>query len=233
MEAIVIPTFNERKNIGLLIDEVFKNLPKSYVFVVDDKSPDKTAEVVREYQKKYKNLNLILRMKDKGRGASVLAGFQNALKKYPEVSYFIEMDSDFSHNPADIPKLLKAANKNIISIGSRYIRGSVIEEWPFKRIILSRMANTYIRFFLGIPIADYTMGFRCYSREALESLNLSKIKHKGFITLSEIAYKLYKNGFSFIEVPVILKDRTRGQSNANFKEVLKSFFAVFAIRFNL
>ncbi len=231
MEAIIIPTYNERKNIGLLIDLVFASLPKVTVVVVDDDSPDKTADIVKKKQKKYKGLDLIVRKKNKGRGASVVEGMKYILHKYPHAEYIVEMDSDFSHNPNDIPKLLQQANANTVVIGSRYVKGSTIVDWPLYRIILSRFANSYARFFLGIPINDLTMGFRCYSKKSLASIDLTKIRHKGFITLSELAYQLYKKDFLFKEIPITLVDRTRGKSNANLMEVIKSFFAIIDIRF--
>ncbi len=231
MIAIVIPTYNESKNIGPLVTEIFHFHPKARIIIVDDNSPDKTQEVVRKLQKKYKRLDLLVRTRDKGRGAAVMDGFKYVLKKYPKVEYVLEMDSDFSHKPAEISWLLDKAKKNTIVIGSRYTKGSKIEDWPLSRIILSHFANSYIRFFLGIPINDYTMGFRCYSIKALRSIDFSKIHHKGFITLSESAYILHKNGFTFLEVPITLKDRTQGKSNANFAEVLRSFAAILEIRF--
>lgn len=230
MLAIVIPTFNERKNIQILISQIFKFHPQARVVVVDDNSPDQTAEVVKRLQKKYEKLDLIIRKEDKGRGASCIAGFIYVLKRYPKTTQIVEMDSDLSHNPEDIKKLITAADDQTISIGSRYVLGSVIVDWPKYRLVLSKLANTYIRFFLGIPVADLTMGFRCYSREALESLDFSKVLYRGFITLSEIAYMLKMRGFSFVEVPITLRDRTQGKSNATLSEVLRSFMAIQTIR---
>ncbi len=230
MIAIVIPTFNERENITPLLREVQKYQPQAHIVVVDDNSPDGTREVVQRAQKTSKKIHLINRTNDRGRGASVLTGFAYVLKKLPHAEFIFEMDSDFSHKPSEIKRLLEKAQSNIVVIGSRYVEGSHIVDWPLKRVILSKCANWYIRMLLGIPIRDYTMGFRCYSREALEILQNTKIKHRGFITLSETAYRLHQRGFKFIEVPITLNDRTKGRSNATMREVLWSFLAILQMR---
>jgi len=230
MISIVIPTYNEKENIRELIDTVFRNQSTAHVVVVDDNSPDGTASVVKKMQKKQKRLYLLIRKKEKGRGASVIDGFSYVMNKLPGDRFIIEMDSDFSHNPADIAKLLKKKGKKIVVIGSRYVHGSKIIDWPRWRLILSKISNWYIRLVLRAPINDYTMGFRCYSRDAIKILLQKPIQHKGFITLSETAYRLHQSKFQFIEVPITLRDRTKGRSNATFFEVIRSFVAIVQIR---
>lgn len=232
MNAIVIPTYNERANIGPLLKEINHVLPKTKIIVVDDNSPDGTSNAVRNLIKKYSQVDIITRKNARGRGGACIAGFKYLLKKYPSVAYVVEMDADFSHAPTDIPRLLVAANPDTVIIGSRYIRGSIIEDWPLFRLVLSIIANWYIKLILGVPISDYTMGFRCYSRKALRSINFDKVCYTGFITLSEIAFILKQKGYLFCEIPITLKDRTKGKSNATFSEVIKSFIAVIRIRVN-
>lgn len=232
MIAIVIPTYNERENIQYLVKKIVRYYPTAHIVVIDDNSPDGTAKYVKDLQRKYRRLHIIIRTQNKGRGASVIAGFSYCLQNFPKLSYVIEMDSDLSHNPLDIKKLLEKKRKKTIVIGSRYVPNSKIVDWPKWRLFLSKASNWYIRLLLGIPINDYTMGFRCYSKEAIQVLLKSSIKYAGFITLSETAYILHRRGFQFIEVPILLKDRTRGQSNASFSEVLYSFIAILQIRFN-
>ncbi len=230
MISIVIPTYNERTNITPLLREIVMLYPSATIIVVDDSSRDGTLDEVKKLQKKYSQIHLLIRKNEKGRGGACIAGFQYILKNFPKTSYILEMDSDFSHAPGDIRKLISAAKPDTIIIGSRYTSGSRIIDWPKYRLFLSMLANWYIRFFLNVPIRDYTMGFRCYSNKALQSIDFKKIKYKGFITLSETAYVLKQKGFRFKEVPITLKDRTRGKSHANLQEVLKSFIAVLDIR---
>lgn len=226
--AIVIPSFNERSNISILIKKLTKFLPGAFIFVVDDNSPDKTGEAVRALMKN-KRIKLIQREGKSGRGGAVLEGFKEAFKN-PNIKIFVEMDADLSHLPEEINKLTKSSKKNTITIGSRYIKGSKILNWPIYRRILSKFANYYIRAILGIKMNDFTNGFRAYPRDSVKILVQAKLSNKGFIALSEIAYLLHKKNFKFQEVPITFKDREAGKSNANAGEVLKSLIAVYGIR---
>lgn len=227
--AVIIPSYNERKNISLLIKKILLLELNIKVVIVDDNSPDNTAELVKKIKVKNKKLILVSRSKKSGRGGAVIEGFKNALMD-KNIKYFIEMDADLSHRPEDLEKLTANKGKNKIIIGSRYVKGSRIIDWPLKRKILSKIANYYIKIILGIPVNDLTNGFRCYPRKAVEEILNMKINHKGFIALSETAYQLYKKDYHFHEVPIIFEDRKRGKSNANSFEVIRSLFAVLQIR---
>lgn len=226
---IVIPTFNERENIVQLIDRILELYAQADVFVVDDSSKDGTADAVREAQKRYGDrLQLLVRSGKNGRGSAVLEG----LKKAQEGSYTyaMEMDADFSHRPEEIALFLPLMERYDCVIGSRYLPGSEIREWGWKRTIFSRWANRYARCILRMPLSDYTNGFRCYTRKALAAIEPSKIDAKGYVVLSEVAYQLHKKGIQFGEVPTLFVNRRRGTSNLGFHEINEALFSVLRIR---
>lgn len=227
--AIIIPSFNERNNISVLIKKLINLVPNAIIFIVDDNSPDKTGEVVQKLARRNKRIKLIKRIGKGGRGSAVLAGFKEAYKN-PQIQSFIEMDADLSHSPEEIKRLIGNSKKGTITIGSRYIKGSRILNWPLYRRILSKFANFYIKLILGIKINDFTNGFRSYPRTSIEVLTQAKLSNKGFIALSEMAYILHLKGFKFLEVPITFKDRESGKSNATIVEVLKSLIAVLEIK---
>lgn len=229
--AIVIPTYNERENIGRLIKEILRLNLDIKIIVVDDNSPDKTSETVREISKENKNVHLILRVNKRGRGSAVIDGFKEALKD-KKTQYFFEMDADFSHDPHDIPRFLKEIKNNDVVIGSRYLLESKIVDWPIKRKIFSKIANWFARLVLKIPITDYTNGYRCYKRKVLESIDFSKINSPGYIVLSEMAYQIFKLGYKFKDIPIIFVNRRRGLSNLRLKEITSAFTSVLKIRFS-
>jgi len=229
--AVIIPTYNEKENIKKTIDLIKKSVPKILIYVVDDNSPDNTQEIVRKMsQKKNSNVFLTVRTKKSGRGGAVLEGMKEALKNN-KTQYFMEMDADLSHSPLQIPRILEKRQPGFVCIGSRYIKGSKIVNWPPKRILLSGFANRYISTILRVKIHDFTNGFRCYPRDAVKVILKSNIQHKGFITLSETVFLLSRKGFKFVEIPITFKDRTKGKSNATMSEVLMSLLAVIQIRF--
>lgn len=228
--AIIIPTYNEKVNIAQLIAEIKKYSASADIYVVDDNSPDGTQEIVKKIAKNKGHVFLVTRPQKNGRGGAVLTGFKKAYDSKKNYTFFIEMDADFSHSPSEINKLLEHAKKNQIVVGSRYLQESIIENWPLRRIIMSKLSNRYIRFLLGLPINDCTNGFRVYPRNAIKLLLTTNIMHKGFINLSETAYLLDKNKFVFKEVPITFRDRTQGKSNATFREVIKSLPAIIQIK---
>jgi len=227
--AIIIPSFNEKDNIAILIRKLIKILPRAFIFVVDDNSPDKTGEIVQEFARTNRRIKLLKRNGKGGRGGAVLAGFKEAFKN-SEIQSFIEMDADLSHSPEEIKSLTKSIKENTIIIGSRYIKGSKVLNWPLYRRVLSKFANFYIKLILGIKVNDFTNGFRCYPRASIRVLTKTNLSNKGFIALSEMAYILHLKGFKFLEVPITFKDRESGKSNATVTEVLKSLIAVIKIR---
>ncbi len=228
--GVIIPTYNEKENILDLIEQIRSNVEGAYIYVVDDNSPDGTAEIVRKYiSNKDGRVSLIVRRSKSGRGGAVLSGFEEALKN-PKIEYFIEMDADFSHKPTDMPRILDKREPNTVVVASRYTRGGKIMNWSIRRKVMSRFANTYIRTILHVPVSDCTNGYRCYPREAVKLIVHSRIQQKGFIALSETLYLLYRHGFRFVEVPFKFVDREKGKSNANLMELLRSFSAIFAIK---
>ena len=226
---VVIPTFNERENIVQLIDRVLELYPQVDVFIVDDSSKDGTADLVRLAQQRHGNrLQLLVRSGKNGRGSAVLEGFKQALAG--PYTYAMEMDADFSHRPEEIASFLPLMEKYDCVIGSRYLPGSEIREWGWKRTFFSHYANRYARFILRMPLSDYTNGFRCYTRRALEAIEPSKIDAKGYVVLSEVAYQLHKKGMKFGEVPTLFVNRRRGASNLGFHEINEALFSVLRIR---
>lgn len=229
--AIIIPTYNESGNIERLIKKILSlNLP-CQLFIIDDDSPDGTSEIVGTISKKNKNVSLIQRFNKRGRGSAVIDGFKKALED-KDIRYFFEMDADFSHDPRDITRFLEMIKEADVVIGSRYLPQSKIIEWPVKRLIFSKIANTYARLILKIPISDYTNGYRCYKRKVLEALNFSKINASGYIVLSEMAYQIYRKGFKFADIPIVFVNRRRGLSNLRMKEITDAFTSVIKTRFN-
>lgn len=229
--AIVIPTFNEAENITKLIREVKNNVgPGDKIIVVDDNSPDGTGQIVQNLRKRITNTYIIHRKGKEGRGSAVIAGFKFARKFNPD--YFVEMDADFSHKPEDIPRLLAKIQKGAdIVVGSRYLAGAKIINWPPQRRIFSKFANFYARLILNVKISDYTNGFRIYSKAAVDFLLSQKLIAKGYIVLSETAYLLSRNNFSFAEIAITFVNRKRGQSNTTFSEIKNAFLGVLKIRF--
>ena len=229
-KIIIIPTYNEADNIARLINSLLDLKIDIDILVVDDNSPDGTSDVVSNTSGNHPNVFLITRTKKDGRGGAVFEGIRFALNKgiYDKI---IEMDADFSHDPEELPVLIEKSKEADVVVGSRYLPKSKIVNWPLARRIFSRLANLYAKLMLGIPIYDYTNGYRCYSLEAAKSIDPGSIKSKGYIVLSEIAYQLFKKGFTFAEIPTVFVNRQRGASNFSISEVFNSFRSVWNLRF--
>ncbi len=225
---IIIPTYNELANISKMIEKVFNLYPEISLLIIDDGSPDGTANIVKEYQNKFKNLFLLQRSGKLGLGTAYVTGFKWALEK--NFDYIFEMDCDFSHDPNDIKNLLEAAQTNDLVIGSRYIDGIRIINWPFKRLILSYCASIYARAITGLKICDTTGGFKCFTRKALESLNLDNIMSNGYSFQLELNYKVASKGLKIKEVPIIFYERRDGQSKMSGSIIKEALFAVFKLR---
>lgn len=224
---IIIPTYNEEKTIGKLIDELF-SLPLSLDILVVDDGSDRTQEIVKERQKRHSNLFLNKRAKKAGRGSAVLEGIKFGIEK--NYDYFVEMDADFSHQPSELLELMQLAEPNAVVIASRYVRGSVIKDWPLRRRIFSKLANICASIILGIGIHDYTNGYRVYGRQVAQKLDFEKIQSSGYIVLSEIAYQLFKKGATFTERKTLFVNRVHGQSSFSLREVKEAFVSLFRIR---
>ena len=210
---VIIPTYNEKENIEKLIRTIFSLNKLFHILIVDDGSPDGTADIVKDLQSKFQDSLFIQERTGKlGLGTAYIHGFKWALER--NYSYVFEMDADFSHNPADLVRLYNANKEKggDLSIGSRYVKGVNIINWPMSRLLLSFFASKYVRLITGMPINDSTAGFKCYKREVLETINLDEIQFVGYAFQIEMKFKAWKYGFNVIEVPVIFTDRSEGES---------------------
>ena len=209
---VIIPTYNEKENIGDLLQKV-SSLPIEFdILFIDDNSPDGTADLIREAQKSKPNIFLLEREGKLGLGTAYLVGFKWALKKdYP---YIFEMDADLSHNPSDLIRLYEALKKDEadLAIGSRYVSGVNVINWPLGRVLLSYLASVYVRVITGMKIMDTTAGFKGYRKEVLKTLNLDKIKLKGYGFQIEMKFHTFKYGFKIVEIPIIFTNRVKGAS---------------------
>lgn len=229
--VIIIPTYNEIENIHLIIRAITA-LPRSFdILVIDDNSPDGTAQAIKEIQKTQKHIHLIERSGKLGLGTAYITGFKWALEQ--GYDYIFEMDADFSHDPNSLIPLLEACEQGAdMSVGSRYIRGGKVVNWPRKRILLSYFASIYVRLITWMPVSDTTGGFVCYKRNTLLSIDLDKISFVGYAFQIEMKYAVWSSGFKIKEVPITFKDRELGVSKMSTKIFKEAFWGVFQIRKN-
>jgi len=227
---VIIPTYNERENIRSIIDAVFA-LPKDFdVLIVDDNSPDGTAQIVQNMQLAYNSpesrLHLLQRPGKQGLGTAYISGFKWALEKGYE--FILEMDADFSHDPKDLVNLYLSCSEHgsDVSIGSRYATGVNVVNWPIGRVLISYFASSYVRLITNMPIRDTTAGFVCYRRKVLETIPLNEIKFVGYAFQIEMKFIAWKFGFKLAEVPIIFTDRTRGESKMSPGIFKEAFFGV-------
>lgn len=228
---VIIPTYNEIENIESIIKAVFSQEKRFHVLVVDDNSPDNTAKCVKKLQEEFNDqLFLLERQEKSGLGTAYISGFEWALKK--SYQYIFEMDADFSHNPDDLVRLYKACASGgaDISVGSRYVKGITVVNWPMSRIILSYGASRYVRLITRMKVKDSTAGFVCYKRKVLEDINLKKIRFVGYAFQIEMKFKAYKKGFNITEIPVIFKDRTKGKSKMSGSIISEAIFGVISLK---
>ncbi len=229
---VIIPTYNEKENIEAIIEAVFKQKKRFHILVVDDNSPDGTAEIVERLITQYSDALFIEKRTGKnGLGTAYIHGFKWAIQK--KYDYIIEMDADFSHNPKDLVRLYNACEKGgaDVSIGSRYSQGVNVVNWPMKRVLLSYFASKYVRFITRIPIHDTTAGFVCYKRNVLETIKLNKIRFVGYAFQIEMKFKAWKHNFNIKEVSVIFTDRTEGTSKMSDGIIYEALFGVIKMRF--
>jgi len=230
-KLIIIPTYNEKENIEKIILKVFSLDVDFDILIVDDRSPDGTANIVKEIQKSYpKNLHIVERTGKLGLGTAYIFGFKWALKN--NYDYIFEMDADFSHDPDDLIRLYKACHeeKGDVAIGSRYIKGVNIVNWPMSRLLMSFFASKYVKIITGMPIHDSTAGFKCYKRAVLEKINLEKIQFVGYAFQIEMKFTAWKYGFNVVEVPVIFTDRQEGASKMSGGIFFEAFFGVMQMK---
>lgn len=228
---VIIPTYNEIENIDKMVRTVF-SLPREFhLLIVDDGSPDGTADHVKILQKEFPGKLHIEERKGKlGLGTAYIHGFKWALAR--DYEYIFEMDCDFSHNPADLVRLLSACESGAdMAIGSRYCKGGKVSNWPIGRILMSYFASVYVRIVLWIPIKDTTAGFKCYRRIVLKTIELDHVKFMGYAFQIEMKYRAYKKGFKLVEVPILFTDRVLGVSKMSTKIFKEAFLGVIQMRF--
>jgi len=228
---IILPTYNEIENISLMIDAIFSISKEVHILVVDDSSPDGTAKLVVELKKKYpKKLFLLQRVGKRGLGTAYVEGFKWGLEC--PYKYFFQMDSDFSHNPHDLLKLYNKMTSTDydLCIGSRYVSGINVVNWPITRILLSYFASFYVRMITGMSIQDPTAGFKLYSRRVLESIPLNEVEFVGYAFQIEMKFRTWKKGFKVLEIPIIFKDRVRGVSKLNSSIIKEAIFGVLKMK---
>jgi len=225
---VIIPTYNEIQNIKKLIYQIIEILPEINILIVDDNSPDGTGEYVRELSSVDSRVKLLSRPGKLGLGTAYVAGFKYMLENGYEIAY--QMDADFSHDPKELLNMQKEIENNDVVIGSRYIKGVNVINWPMKRLLLSYFANKYTKIVTGIPVCDATGGFKCFRKEVLQTINLDKIKSNGYSFQIEMNFKAWKRGFKIKEIPIIFYDRTEGNSKMSKKIVHEAIFMVWKLR---
>lgn len=228
-KLVIIPTYNEKENIGAIVDAVFDLQDDFHILVVDDSSPDGTAELVKNLREKYPlHLHLSIRKIKDGLGKAYIHGFQWAIQN--SFDFIFEMDADFSHNPKDLPKLYEACKNADMSVGSRYSQGVNVVNWPMGRVLLSYFASKYVRFVLGIPVHDTTAGFVCFKKETLQKIGLDTIKLKGYGFQVEMKYRAFKKNLKIVEVPIIFTNRVKGESKMNGGIIGEAVFGILNLK---
>ena len=226
MDALVIiPTYNEKDNLQLLVEEIFKFVPDIKILVVDDNSPDGTGKVADELSKKYPQIKVLHREKKDGLGKAYIAGFKEALKMNPD--YILQMDADFSHRPKYIPQFLKEIANCDILLGSRFLN---VKGHPLSVSTLSLWANRYVKLILGLKVTDSLGGFKCFRRKIIGEIDLNKFISRGFIFQTEFLYRSLKKGFSFHEIPIVFYPRRNGISKKSKAIIWEAFFKVLLFR---
>jgi dolichol-phosphate mannosyltransferase len=225
---VIIPTYNEKENIGLLISRIKSLVPGIHILVVDDNSPDGTSQIVKDLAAKHTGISVLDRPKKEGLGRAYVSGFAWALARSYE--YVFEMDADFSHDPNYLPDFLSAIQTSDLVIGSRYIRGVNVVNWPMKRLLISYCGNFMARLISGIPVRDCTAGFKCFRRKVLETIRLDKIDSSGYSFQIEVNYLAWKNKFRITEIPIVFTDRKRGVSKMSTKIIREALILLWKLR---
>lgn len=225
---IIIPTYNELENLPRLLPEVLSKEEGIHILIVDDNSPDGTAAFVEDQMKNNNRIHLLKRTSKQGLGTAYIAGFKFALKN--GYDFVFEMDADFSHDPKEIPRFLDEIKNSDVVLGSRYINGVNVINWPMRRLLLSSFANLYTRFITGMPVHDATGGYKCFRRKVLEAINLEKVTSNGYAFQIEMSFKAWKKGFRVKEIPIIFVDRVKGKSKMSKKIVREAVTMVWKLR---
>ena len=230
---IITPTYNEKENIEKIIRKVFSLTKEFHILIVEDNSPDGTADIVKQLMQEFPDRLFIKERKGKlGLGTAYLDGFRWALER--DYKYIFEMDADFSHNPDDLERLYEAcaSGKGDVAVGSRYVDGKIsVVNWPIMRLLMSYYASAYVRLVTRMKVYDATAGFVCYTRKVLERMNFDKVQFVGYAFQIEMKYTATKLGYKIAEVPIIFTDRVLGTSKMSMKIFKEAFFGVFSLRF--
>jgi dolichol-phosphate mannosyltransferase len=226
---VIIPTYNEAANIGQLIPHVLEQDPRLEVLVVDDNSPDGTADLVEAMTRTDSRVHLLRRPAKAGLGTAYIAGFRWALER--KYDYIFEMDADFSHDPKHLPEFLRAIQNADLVLGSRYLKGRVtVVNWPMGRLLLSYFANVYARWVTGLKVFDATGGFKCFRREVLEKIDLDRVRSNGYAFQIEMSFRAARLGFRIVEIPIVFVDRTDGTSKMSGAIVREAIWMVWWLR---
>ncbi len=225
---VVVPTYNERTNVPLLVPAILIQDPRLEVLVVDDNSPDGTGRLADDLAKNDARVHVLHRPAKQGLGKAYIAGFTWALER--GYDYVFEMDADFSHDPRFLPEFLRAIETADLVVGSRYKSGVNVINWPMSRLLLSIGANQYARVVTGLPIADSTGGFKCFRRQVLEAIELDRVRSNGYAFQIEMTFRAWKKGFRIAEIPIVFTDRVEGQSKMNRKIVREAIWMVWWLR---
>jgi len=225
---VIIPTYNELNNVQRLVPELRQLYPDLDILIVDDNSPDGTGDYIEELGKTDNKIHLIERKGKLGLGTAYVAGYKYMLENNYDIAF--QMDADYSHDPREIKNFLKMIDKYDLIIGSRYLNGVNVINWPMQRLLLSYFANKYTKFITGLPINDCTGGYKCFKREVLQAINLDAIKSNGYAFQIEMNFKAWKKGFKLGEIPIIFLDRVEGTSKMSKKIVREAIYRVWELR---
>ncbi len=225
---IVMPTFNERENLPQIVPEVLSKDPGIHVLIVDDNSPDGTGQVADELAAREERIHVMHRPGKLGLGTAYIAGFKWALER--DYEFIFEMDSDFSHNPDHIPEFLAAAKDYDLVLGSRYLKGVTVVNWPMSRLLLSYFANKYSRIITGLPFTDTTGGFKCYRKKVLQTIELDRITSEGYSFQIETTFRAWRKGFKIGEIKIVFTDRAEGTSKMSGRIIREAVWKVWWLR---
>ena len=225
---VIVPTYNEARNLPLIVPEILRQDPRLEVLVVDDNSPDGTGQIADRMAQERSRVHVLHRSAKEGLGRAYLAGFKWGLGQGFDALF--EMDADFSHDPSFLPSFLKAVEEADLVLGSRYATGVNVINWPISRLLLSLGANLYARTITGLPLTDSTGGFKCFRREVLEAIDLDRVRSNGYAFQIEMSFRAWKKGFRLKEVPIIFTDRVEGQSKMSKKIVREAIWMVWWLR---
>lgn len=226
---VVIPTYNEAENIRRIVPEVLEQGPDIHVLVVDDNSPDGTGAIVDEMIASGSRIHVLHREEKAGLGSAYIAGFRYALDE-TDAAFVFEMDADFSHDPSSIPRFLEAARDADLVVGSRYLHGITVMNWPLSRLILSVAANIYASVVTGVPLKDCTGGFKCFRRETLQALPLDRVHSDGYAFQIELNYHAHRQGLRLDEIPIVFTDRVEGESKMSRRIIWEAVWMVWRLR---